>query len=141
MDVLLKMYAEVSNYDRHYSTVRTTISTFLVAVSFSLGSFLLKEGLEILSLALPTSLLLVTILLNSHYQRLTYSCRRIEQELENELERVMTSPASVSPAVIKFRHNLENAFRGTKVYFDAPMWALVVITIFYLLPVLYVVLK
>ena len=139
MDNLPDIYREVSKYDLHYSTVRTSVSIFLVSVSFSLGSFLLKEGPKEAGLIFPTILFLLAIGLSTHYQRLTKSCRTIQRDLENRITSARTSGTLSTAPLVNFRERLAQEYRLTKFFhWDIANSALVFLTLLYLLAGFYV---
>lgn len=80
-------YTIVSNYDTHFSTVRMTLVTFLVSFSFGLASFLLKDShghlATTLGILVPAAFLVLALFLNSHFQRLTTACKKIQEWLES----------------------------------------------------------
>ncbi len=106
--ILQKNFAEVSNYDRHYSTTRSALTTLLITV----GLLLAHDPLANLSAApkcsitsgwdavtnivyyFPITLLLflLTIPLNLHFRRLTYACAMLERAIEREVGRIAALP-------------------------------------------------
>lgn len=139
MDNLSDIYKEVSKYDVHYSTVRTTVTTFLVSVSYSLGLLLWKENLKEAALIFPVILLIFAILLSTYFQRLTNSCRKIQVELENGIASPQKSKTLPTTPPHKFRQRLEEEFHKTKVFhWDLPNIALVVLTVLYFIGVIHI---
>lgn len=123
-------YALVGAYDNHYSTVRTTVSTFLVTVGLGIGAFFLKQNgvaksplvEEALALAtvLPGVIFLIAMMLNLHFQRLTWCCWEIQKDIEKRLEDNNGFNAK------GFRDALEEKFPESQPRFDGPGWFLLV---------------
>ena len=104
IDLCQKVYGEVSNYDRHYSTVRATLTALVVTIGLSAAAEPIKAmfnatgrpaacGLHFFpALALQAQPYLPTLLLfalavavSMYFQRLTYSCAVLERELERHI--------------------------------------------------------
>jgi hypothetical protein len=107
VDLLWKVFGEVSNYDRHYSTVRSALTILLVSVGLAVASDPLKA---VFSYAKPQDspfclqlgpaafvihgvlpfvpMLLIfalAIAINVYFQRLTASCEILEDEIERQI--------------------------------------------------------
>ena len=89
LDTIMKMYSEVRSYDLHYSTIRTTVATFFISVSFSLGAFLIQQESNSLALLFPTGLLVMATFMSVYFQRLVDYCAKIEKEMEKLLISVL----------------------------------------------------
>ncbi len=87
-------YKTLSDYDRHYSTVRATLAIFLFSLSYGIASFLLKDAKEALSgpgivfiaSMVPILFLVTALLLSCFFQRLTHACRIYMEGLEQQRE-------------------------------------------------------
>ena len=84
-------YKTLSDYDRHYSTVRSALATFLFSLSYGSVAVLFKDAAEVLSkdiillsmaMLLPLVFLSAAFLLSCYFQRLTYSCRLYMEGIE-----------------------------------------------------------
>lgn len=130
IEILQKNYAEVSNYDRHYSTTRSALTTLLVTV----GLLLAHDPLGNLSSAAKCSitggwaafmnilyyfpitllLFLLTVPLNLHFRRLTYACAMLERAIEREVGRIAALPGF---GTITLPRKLENLTPPVGYYF------------------------
>lgn len=126
---LYKIYAEVSNYDRHYSTVRAGTWTFLISVAAAIGAVLIREKLFFTAAFIPFLILAVAILLNLYFQRLTHCCRLIQRDIENEVEQSFLQDYKPNYDLLKFRHNLAIKYPESKLRFDPPIWILFVFSL------------
>jgi hypothetical protein len=84
-------YKTLSDYDRHYSTVRSALATFLFSLSYGSVAVLFKDAVQALSgdqvllpivLLLPLVFLSAAFLLSCYLQRLTYTCRIYMEGIE-----------------------------------------------------------
>jgi hypothetical protein len=102
IEILQKNFAEVSNYDRHYSTTRSALTVLLVTVGLALAVEPLKslwgrappcsasngwDGLGDVLYRFPITLLLflLTVPVNFYFRRLTFTCAIIERAIEREI--------------------------------------------------------
>ena len=83
-------YKTLSDYDRHYSTVRATGVIFLFGLSFGIASFLLTDSSRLpkdpfivfIASMIPFFFLVTAFLLSCHFQQLTYACRMYMKGVE-----------------------------------------------------------
>jgi hypothetical protein len=104
VDLCQKAYGEVSNYDRHYSTVRATLTALVVTIGLGAASDPVKTLFDqkitppacnlvtaaaIVAQAeafLPTLLLFgLAIAVSMYFQRLTYACALLERDIERHV--------------------------------------------------------
>lgn len=121
-------YKIVSDYDRHYSTVRSGTITFLLTFSYYMAALFLKDATTpealLASVTLPILFLALACLLSSYFQQQTYACGAIEKDLDKMLE-VVTNPGLVGKAHLSFRTLLDNKYKTSKMFFpDFPNIAL-----------------
>lgn len=99
VDEILRLYDLVREYDIHYSTVRSAVSTFLVTAVFGLDAWIVANTgqgdlrdvttrVVLSSLLGPVVLLGFTLFISAHFQRLTICCQKIQESLERHLEAV-----------------------------------------------------
>lgn len=88
-DSIMKMYSEVRSYDVHYSTIRTSVATFFIGLSLSLGAFLIQRKSYGLAILFPTGLLFMATFLTGYFQRLIFFCVLMERRLEDLLTRTL----------------------------------------------------
>jgi hypothetical protein len=108
-DILQKVYAEASNYDRHYSITRSALTSLLVTVGLAAS----KDGFDHMpsmsTLAISCDfkgylglsyelartffvtliLFFLAILINLYFQRMTFSCRLIEHKIEKLIQEMV----------------------------------------------------
>ncbi|HEX9809894.1 MAG TPA: hypothetical protein VGC25_09885 [Alphaproteobacteria bacterium] len=126
--MLFSIYSEASTYDTHYSSVRTATSTFLMSVGLGLGSFFLVREMRSPALFIPGLVFLFALMLNLHFQKLTWCCRRIQEELERQIKG--TGPPNEDHG--SFRRNLRARFKHeAQLYFDTPAVLLVIFILLY----------
>jgi hypothetical protein len=90
-DQLLTLYGQITQYDLHYSTVRTGTSTFLIAVALGIGQFGIEKSQApldrtIIGFIVPFIVLIFAFSLGCHFQRLTASCKIYQEWIERLLE-------------------------------------------------------
>lgn len=113
IDSLKNAYETLSDYDRHYSTVRSAITTFLLTFSFAVATFLLQYMPTVLGQAwnyirvlafVPFAISLIGLILSSHFQRLTHACRIYMQGIENftDTDDAMARQAKTDEHFIRF---------------------------------------
>jgi hypothetical protein len=109
VDVLQKVYGEVSNYDRHYSTTRPALTALVVTVGLAASAEPIKALFDhsrqflvcsnpafgtiverVLPFGVTLLLFLLAVLVSLYFQRLTRSCQLIEEAIEREISRLMT---------------------------------------------------
>ena len=80
-------YKTLSDYDRHYSSVRSALATFLFSLSYGSMAVLFKDvpkdagkdtALLAIAMLLPFIFLLAAFLLSCYFQRLTYASYYME---------------------------------------------------------------
>jgi hypothetical protein len=139
---LFKLYDVVREYDVHYSTVRSAISTFLITAVFGMDAWIIattgdrqlmwiEHRVILPSILGPLILLGITMLLSAHFQRLTICCERIQERLELDLIRLHEGKPidrAWSPdSIVLFRHGLKKLMKGTSSQKPAvrflPFWA------------------
>jgi len=89
LDTAMKMYSEVRSYDVHYSTIRTTVATFFIGLSTTLGGFLISRNQHALAIVFPTGLLVMATYLTFYFQRLIDYCLLAERRLEDLMGRMI----------------------------------------------------
>ena len=133
----LEAYKLLKDYDLHYSTVRSAISTFLLGITIALGQFALRFPSDFnfkFALLLTIFLFSSTLLITSYFQALTWSCRKLQQAIEDQIygrevptkvrpwsglcqaqrERILSQPMDV-------RNNIEEVFRQSD--FFSSLWS------------------
>jgi hypothetical protein len=85
---LIEVYKVISNYDMHYSTMRGVLTTLLVTVAFAAGSSLIEKEHYFAAVVFPTIILAIGFVLNIHFQRLTWSCRKIRRSIEKRMNQI-----------------------------------------------------
>jgi hypothetical protein len=120
--LLLEAYRETGAYDRHYSTVRTGTSTFLVTVGLSIGAFFAEHGAPALGLYLALIIFLFAIVLNLRFQMYTAACHALQIEIEKALDDSATTDC------IRFRSQFQDIIKNRQVYYyiDFPAGILLV---------------
>jgi hypothetical protein len=123
IDILQNVYGDVSNYDRHYSITRSTLTALLVTVGLaaskdgfdhlptlqSLGLPCNTEGFVELSFALgrnffiPLILFFLAVVTNLHFQRMTFACRLIEHKIETLIQKLAKIKPAAEEGKDKFR--------------------------------------
>lgn len=95
----------IGDYDRHYSTVRMGVTTFLVSFSAALATLILKDSKQwyvtFLGLVIPLFFLFLAAYLSIHFQRLTASCRKLQVLLEQDRLDVFARQVYYKQEVIK----------------------------------------
>lgn len=122
-------YKLIGDYDRHYSSVRSALVTFLLTFSFGLASYLLKEAKDMWAAAIaawvPYVFLVLAVALSGHFQRLTQACEEIQKDMEE---------GKYKDGEPNFRSELSERVHQLRLfYYDAPNIALAVIMIVYLI--------
>jgi hypothetical protein len=164
IDILQSTYGEISNYDRHYSTVRSALTTLVVGA----GLVAAAEPLKVLSalsvcrdcqtlwchahriftgvtapFALTWLLFALAVLVSLYFQRLTYACRKLEEEIERRIATAahlanypVQQVRGVDVQGFLFRTDLRSVVRRvSRVYFDEMSQLLVAaITVFFQFP-------
>ncbi|MGH7772226.1 MAG: hypothetical protein ACREQA_08295 [Candidatus Binatia bacterium] len=104
-DTIMKMYSEVRSYDVHYSTIRTSVATFFIGLSLSLGAFLIERESYGLAILFATGLLFMATFLTGYFQRLIFFCVLMERKLENLLTKTLEghTPEDKELNALKFR--------------------------------------
>jgi hypothetical protein len=116
VDVLQKVYGEISNYDRHYSTTRSALTALVVTVGLAASAEPIKALFDtskqppvclnprfdaIVQQALPFGitllLFLLAVLVSLYFQRLTRSCQLLEEAIEREINRLTTGTVRGQP--------------------------------------------
>ena len=118
-------YKTLSDYDRHYSTVRTTGVIFLFGLSFGIASFLLKDAKELLgnstvffiASTIPFCSLVAAFVISCYFQRLTYVCRMYMEGIERTSDWVTVYGTGVQ--IDQCRINLDRLVRGRKTFEQA----------------------
>jgi hypothetical protein len=95
-------YKTLSDYDRHYSTVRATGVIFLFGLSFGIGSFLLTSASSLLKdpyivlivSMIPLLSLVAAFVLSCHFQQLTAACQMYMRAIEKTSGTPTVSSAS-----------------------------------------------
>lgn len=121
IEILQKNFAEVSNYDRHYSTTRSALTTLLITVGLLLAKDPLSaiagrtsctlarplDGVIDIFYQFPITLLLflLSIPLNLHFRRLTASCAALERSIEREIGHLAAIPGANQ---VEVPHGLRN---------------------------------
>lgn len=105
-DLIMKIYGEVREYDVHYSTMRSVLTTFITGVGLYAAAVIFGKVLEdpakapavsvTLSL-MPLLLLGLMVWISATFQQLTKACGLVEEGLENELRELLAKGAQYSP--------------------------------------------
>jgi hypothetical protein len=111
-------YKTLSDYDRHYSTVRATGVIFLFGVSFGIASFLLTSASDLLkdpsivfiASMIPLFFLVSAFLLSCHFQRLTAACKMYMKGIERT--NAWLSIYGVGASIYPCRINLDKLIKG-----------------------------
>jgi hypothetical protein len=106
IDILQMTYGEISNYDRHYSTVRSALTTLVVGAGLVAAAEPIKAltassvckdcvtlwchvhriGAAVTGpFGLTWLLFVLAVLVSQYFQRLTYACRVLEEEIERRI--------------------------------------------------------
>jgi len=152
IDILQKCYGEISNYDRHYSTVRSALTTLVVGAGLVAAADPLKAlacqqlsgngqdpafvllvlvplvlvPLVLEKLALTWLLFFLAVVVSLHFQRLTYACRKLEEEIERRIANAAglatlgdEEVVGVKISGFRFRDDLSRVVKKVRViYFD-----------------------
>jgi hypothetical protein len=82
---LWRMYEQIRVYDLHYSTIRTSVSTFFLTFSLGLGSFLISHEQYFLAIIFPTAFLIISIVISLFFVHLMQHCVHKASYLEKEI--------------------------------------------------------
>ena len=159
VDLLWNVFGEVSNYDRHYSTVRSALTILLVSVGLAVASeplkalfaivraqdnpFCLQHGASelvthgVLPFVPMLLIFALAIAINIHFQRLTASCEILEDEIERKIielspglgEPGVQNPKAAGVSGYRFRRDLETIYRRTRRRHPEPMKILLIVGI------------
>lgn len=144
VDVLQKVYGEISNYDRHYSTTRSALTALTVTVGLAASAEPIKTLFDAskqpavcsapgfattvqqaLPFAITLLLFLLAILVSLYFQRLTRSCQLLEEVVERKINELTTNTAGgqvdrqLNPVIsqityYQFREDLSTVRRALK---------------------------
>jgi membrane protein YdbS with pleckstrin-like domain len=137
LEMLRDTYKEIGQYDRHYSTVRTGVSTFLTVISITIISIVFR-GIAfakpageneinilgaVLIIVLICTIFLFAVILNVHFQKLTFSCEKIQLEIEKLFENFKTEDdLKYAKTLLNNRRNISNVYKEySEIYFDIPL--------------------
>lgn len=130
---LQRNYAEVSNYDRHYSTTRSALTTLLVTIGLLIVVDPLKEltnlsTCDVISVGAGFSnlfsrysitflLFFVAFPLNLYFRRMTTACGWLERAIEREMGRSSVLPNTTNITLPTYLVNLQLADPPLGYYF------------------------
>ncbi|MEQ8667234.1 MAG: hypothetical protein RIC16_16060 [Rhodospirillales bacterium] len=77
-----RLYAEIGNYDRHYSTVRTGVNTFLGGLGVTVGSIGVIEHSEPWSIIIAGVFFLFALVFNARFYVMTRTCWEMQKAIE-----------------------------------------------------------
>jgi hypothetical protein len=120
---LVSLRDQLVHYENHFSAVRSGISTFLLGIGISIGAFFIHAREIPLSLSLPALLFLFAVLVNFHFQRLTFACRYMQDAIDHEISAIAPHGEHVlKKKFIMMRRQLELLIRTGQIryYLDAP---------------------
>lgn len=125
VDLVIKMYGEVRAYDLHYSTMRSTLTTFLVGLGLGIGTYIVSKtiveggiapspAMALIGLIGPTAIFLIAMVISAYFQRLTKACEIIETRLETQLRDCLSRSELKEPKQLLYRHQLKKLIDGNE---------------------------